>query len=88
LAELRIELEGEYDLSRKAELAALFASIGGDDPLIIDMAKVSYLDSTVLHELLQLRSSHRERQITLAGVNSNVRRILDIVDFERLFQIS
>jgi anti-anti-sigma factor len=89
MAELRIELEGEYDLSRKAELASVFASIdGGDGPLVIDMSKVSYVDSTMLNQLSRLRFRHRDRQITLAGVSLNVRRILDIANFDRLFQIS
>jgi anti-anti-sigma factor len=88
LGERRIELKGEYDLSRKAELASVFASIGGDDPLVIDMANVSYLDSTMLNELSSLRLQHRDRQITLVGVTPNLRRILEIANFERLFQIS
>jgi anti-anti-sigma factor len=88
LEERRIELEGEYDLSRKAELASLFASVDGNDPLVIDMAKVSYLDSTMLNELSLLRLQQRDRQITLAGLSPNLRRILEIANFERLFRIS
>jgi anti-anti-sigma factor len=83
-----IELYGEYDISRKDELSSIFASLKGDDPIVIDMTKVSYVDSTILHELAQLRHRQRDCSITLLGVSSNVKRIFEIVNFDRLFQIS
>jgi anti-anti-sigma factor len=88
MAERRIELDGEYDLSRKEELVSLFASLDGDGSIVIDMANVSYIDSTILHELSILRNHHRDREITLTGANSNVKRILHLVNFERLFGIT
>ncbi len=88
MAERRIELDGEYDLSRKGELIELFASLDGEDSIVFDMTKVSYIDSTILHELSVLRARHADREITLTGANSNVRRILHLVSFERLFGIT
>jgi anti-anti-sigma factor len=86
-AELRVELDGEYDISRRQELMSLFASLDGNDPIVIDMAKVSYIDSTILHELSILRARDHERPITLFGANANVRRILQFVSFDRVFEI-
>jgi anti-anti-sigma factor len=85
--ELRVELDGEYDLSRRQELASLFASLEGESPLVIDMTKVTYIDSTILHELSTLRERDRGRAITLLGSNASVRRILEIVSFDRIFEI-
>jgi anti-anti-sigma factor len=87
MAETRIELDGEYDLSRKEELSSLFAALDGDGPVVIDMARVSYIDSTILKELSTLRLHQPEREITLAGANSNVKRILRLVSFDSLFRI-
>lgn len=88
MAEQCVELSGEYDLSRKAELASLFESLAGDDPVVIDLAKVSYLDSTMLNELSLFRLRNQERQITLRGANENIRRILRLVKFDTLFRVT
>ena len=88
VAEQFVELAGEYDLSRKAEVGALFESLEGNEPLVIDLAKVTYLDSTLLNELSVLRRRNHERQITLRGANANIRRILNLVNFGALFRIA
>ncbi|MGB6517172.1 MAG: STAS domain-containing protein [Candidatus Cybelea sp.] len=88
VAEICVELSGEYDLSRKQELALLFESLEGNDPVVIDLAKVSYLDSTMLNELSIFRSRNPERQITLRGANQNIRRILRLVNFDSLFNVT
>lgn len=83
----RVVLEGEYDLTRKLELAALFSKLDTGGPLVIDLSAVTYLDSTVLRELaeLRLRCPH---SITLVGPSKNIRRILELAQFDRLFPIS
>lgn len=83
-----VSLEGEYDISRKREVTELFDSIHGGGPLVIDMAKVSYLDSTILAALASLRIRLKEQPITLAGANSYVRRLFNIVSFDKLFEIT
>lgn len=62
----RIELIGEYDLSQKAEVAALFGALAPDGPATINMTEVSYVDSSFLHELLKLRK-RLGHPITLLG---------------------
>jgi HptB-dependent secretion and biofilm anti anti-sigma factor len=88
VAEVCVELSGEYDLNRKHELALIFESLEGDDPIVIDLAKVSYLDSTMLNELSILRSRNQARQITLRGASENIRRILRLVNFDTLFNVT
>jgi anti-anti-sigma factor len=83
----RIELNGEYDLSSKEDIASLFRSLRADGPAVIDMVKVTYMDSTVLHELAELHSRFGQHPITLLGVNKNLQRVLHIVNFDRLFEI-
>ena len=81
---LRITLEGEYDLSRKDEIAKVFASVDGQTTVVVDVAKVTYLDSTILRELALLRLKRVDRHITLVGANENLRRLLKIAGFDRI----
>lgn len=84
----RIELEGEYDLSRKEELDSLFATLTTDRPATIDLSRVTYIDSTALHEFARLHVRLKGQPITLSGVSPAVRRILNIVKFDQLFNIA
>lgn len=83
----RIALDGEYDLSRKDEVAELFKTLDGDGALVIDLTNVTYIDSTVLHELAALRLRWADRSITLEGVNQHIRRVFDVVNFDQIFEI-
>ena len=83
-----IKLDGEYDLRRKDEVAGLFGSVDGESSVVIDMTTVTFIDSTFLRELSTLRGRDGVRSITLAGANDHVRRVLKIVNFDELFDIT
>ncbi|HEY6449666.1 MAG TPA: STAS domain-containing protein [Candidatus Cybelea sp.] len=83
-----IKLDGEYDFTRKDELAGLFGSIDGESSVVIDMASVTYMDATFLRELRMLRLRGQARSITLAGANKHIRRVLKIVNFDKLFNLT
>jgi anti-anti-sigma regulatory factor len=85
--ERRIALSGEYDVTRRRELSALFESVGGEEPLAIDLSGVTYLDATALRELSTLRLRNPERPIALLGANANLRRVFALVAFDRVFDI-
>jgi anti-anti-sigma regulatory factor len=59
----RVKLEGEYDLSKMDQVAALFGSLRADGPVIIDLTKVTFIDSTFLHLLAALRLRFKEQSI-------------------------
>jgi anti-anti-sigma factor len=82
-----VRLTGEYDIARREELARLFQSIDGQRPLVIDMSDVSYVDSTFLNELANLRLSDKGRSITISGANEHIARLLKTVSFDQLFKI-
>jgi anti-anti-sigma factor len=79
------ELEGEYDIARRPELAAKFATITNGEPVTIDMTRVSYVDSTFLGELTAMRLRAVERTVTLVGVQPNVARIIALAKLDRFF---
>ncbi|MFY9883158.1 MAG: STAS domain-containing protein, partial [Candidatus Cybelea sp.] len=83
----RIELCGEYDLSTKEEIASLFGSLRAGGPAVIDMTKVTYIDSTFLHELAGLRSRFMPHPITLLGVSEHLERLFHIMNFDHLFEV-
>ena len=87
LAVERVELRGEYDLARKEELAAFLAAVTGTKPVVLDMTRVSYVDSSFLNELSHLRSRLQNSQITLQGVNAQLRRVLSLMRFDSIFDI-
>jgi anti-anti-sigma factor len=82
-----VSLEGEYDLSRRDELAAIFAALDSNAPAIVDMAKVTFVDSSFLYELVVLRSRLKEWGVTLRGVQPPIRRVFHITSFHKLFSI-
>ncbi|HMF27621.1 MAG TPA: STAS domain-containing protein [Candidatus Cybelea sp.] len=82
----RVMLEGEYDLTRKAEIATLFQTLDGDGDLVIDLTNVTYLDSTILDELAALRRRSAQRSITLSGANDHIQRVFRIVGFDQIFK--
>ena len=86
--ERRIVLHGEYDFTRRDEIAYEFGSITSGGPVVIDMTRVQYVDSTFLHALTALHFRFKEWGITLIGASPPIRRILQIMDFERLFEIT
>jgi anti-anti-sigma factor len=82
-----LRLEGEYDLARRGEVSAQFASLDGN-AVCIDFSEVTYIDSTILRELAELRLRDQKRAITLIGVNAHIRHIFDVVNFNELFNIA
>ncbi len=83
-----IKLDGEYDLTRKDEIAALFASIDGESSVVIDMTAVTYMDATFLRELRLLRLRDETRSIMLVGADTHIRRVLKIVNFDEIFDVT
>ena len=82
-----VRLTGDYDLTRKEELATLFAQLADDREVVIDMGDVTYIDSTVLRELAALHGKNPLRAVSLFGVEESIRRILCIVGFDRILNI-
>jgi len=83
-----IRLAGDYDLSRKDEVSTLFNALDGDGAVVIDMTDVTYIDSSILNEFAVLRLRDENRSITLRRVSKSVRRILQIVSFDRIFTLT
>lgn len=88
-----IKLVGRFDFNTHRDFR------GAYEPLIteaeiksvtVDFSGVDYLDSSALGMLLMLRDKFggANKAVELTGVRGNVKQVLDIANFGKLFQIS
>src|SRR5690242_15160870 len=82
-----IVLFGEYDMERRDELALTFRGIEPADELFIDLRDVEYVDSTFLSELGLLRKRYPELAVTLLHPRPHLQRILQLMEFDKIFRI-
>jgi anti-sigma B factor antagonist len=86
-----ITLEGELDLYSTPKLRELLTESMSERhaSIIIDCSSLIYIDSTGLGALVGglKEVSNNEGQLSLAGVNNSVQRILQVTGLERLFAI-
>ena len=59
-----------------------------DGPGVVDMREVRYVDCSVLGELARVARRAGAGNVTLVVASRHVRRILELVEFERLFVIA
>ncbi|HQU80656.1 MAG TPA: STAS domain-containing protein [Azonexus sp.] len=88
-----ILLSGRFDFNTHREFRSAVEPLvtdGGVAAITIDFSSVEYLDSSALGMLLMLRDrmSGAKKVVTLAGVHGNVKQVLDIANFGKLFQIT
>lgn len=88
-----VKLVGRFDFNTHRDFR------GAYEPLIVDaevrsvsvdFSGVDYLDSSALGMLLMLRDKlgGANKEVALTGVRGNVKQVLDIANFSKLFQIS
>ncbi len=85
-----VEFAGEYDLASKEMLQAALAFLEDAKTAVLDFSKVTYIDSTVLTELVllqQKRAGNGLDRPTLVLQNPAIRRLLQIVSMTDLFRI-
>lgn len=90
LATLR--LAGRFDFKAHREFREAVEQLLVQAPgnsVNVDLSEVSYLDSSALGMLLMLRDKAKaaSRDVQLTGVKGNVRQVLDIANFSKLFTI-
>ncbi len=87
-----LEFAGELDLSVSNRFTALVGDLTGDEPrgVIVDLARVGFLDSTMLRELLRAHRALEERgcRFVLADPQSAVARLLQLTGTDEVFTIA
>lgn len=92
-AKALIKLNGRFDFNTHRDFRAAYEPLladAGVRMVTVDFANVDYLDSSALGMLLMLRDKMggADKEVALSGVCGNVKQVLDIANFGKLFQIS
>jgi anti-anti-sigma factor len=88
-----IRLSGRFDFNTHREFRSAYEPLVADAAIrsvTVDFTGVDYLDSSALGMLLMLRDKlgGASKEVLLTGVRGNVKQVLDIANFGKLFQIS
>jgi anti-anti-sigma factor len=87
-----IKLAGRFDFNTHRDFRSAYEALLNDASVrsvTVDFAAVDYLDSSALGMLLMLRDKLGgvNKEVSLSGVSGNVKQVLDIANFGKLFQI-
>ena len=88
-----LRLSGRFDFKAHREFREAVDGVlsqAGARGVQVDLAEVTYLDSSALGMLLMLRDKAKTvgKEVALVGVKGSVRQVLDIANFSKLFSIS
>jgi len=88
-----VKLSGRFDFNTHREFRGAYEPLVADTSVrsvVVDFSGVDYLDSSALGMLLMLRDKlgGANKDVALTGVRGNVKQVLDIANFGKLFQIS
>ncbi|HCF3892133.1 TPA: anti-anti sigma factor HsbA [Pseudomonas aeruginosa] len=89
--ELTIQIQGRFDFGAHQDFRDAYERVAiTPRRYVVDLRNATYLDSSALGMLLLLRdhAGGENAQISLANCSPEVRKILAISNFERLFKIS
>ncbi len=91
-ANVELRLVGELDVGTAGRFRRAFdeAYEQGASTVVVDLAGLTFIDSTGLHELVvaRRRQLNRGEELVLRAPTAQTRRVLTIVGFDRLFTIT
>lgn len=85
-----INIQGRFDFSVQAEFRKAYEQVATASNFILNFASADYMDSSALGMLLLLRdyAGGDTAKIELINCRSEIRNILEISNFQKLFKIS
>ncbi len=88
---LTIKVKGRFDFGKHQEFREAYERKPvRPDSVVVDLKEATYLDSSALGMLLMLRDhmGGEESEVQVVNTSSDVRKILAISNFDKLFDIS
>ncbi|MFK8333098.1 STAS domain-containing protein [Pseudomonas sp. BJa5] len=88
---LTIKVKGRFDFGKHQEFREAYErKASRPDYVVVDLKEATYLDSSALGMLLMLRDhvGGDEAEVRVVNTSSDVRKILAISNFDKLFDIS
>lgn len=87
---LTIRVEGKFDIGQYESFNAAYQPhLRNISKVVVDLDKTTYLDSSALGMLLLLRErmGNNTESVKLINTNPDVRKILEIANFQQLFHM-
>jgi anti-anti-sigma factor len=88
--ELTITIQGRFDFNAHQSFRDAYQLVRGSPTrFVVDLGGATYLDSSALGMLLLLRdhAGSEQSDIRLINCNSDVRKVLQVSNFDQLFSI-
>ena len=84
-----IRISGRFDFSQHVAFREAYRNQGASTEFVVDLRDAEYLDSSALGMLLLLRehAGGDKSRISILGARDDVRRVLEIANFDRLFRL-
>jgi len=85
-----VSLAGDYDAFNNEELRRLLAPARDSADAVIDFTATSYVDSSCLTELANVRRSRQDGGLPVLRLvvpSRNMRKIFEIVGFDQIFPL-
>lgn len=90
LGVLTIKISGRFDFDTHMQMREVTNLVGsGIKKVIVDLSTTDYLDSSALGMLLVMRDKvSNEHSIAIQGARTEVKKILEIANFDKLFNLT
>lgn len=87
--QVTIQINGRFDFNAHQEFRKAYRNERSDAKYLIQMEGTEYIDSSALGMLLLLRehAGNDDADVTITGCREDIRKILNIANFDRLFII-
>lgn len=85
-----VELQGDYDITRRDELDNVLDRYGDADDLAFDLQAVGTLDSSAVRSLVRFQRARKEAgrpPIVLLKPSRSARRFLEAAELQHTFEI-
>ncbi|PCJ33323.1 MAG: anti-anti-sigma factor [Gammaproteobacteria bacterium] len=85
-----IKIQGRFDFGVQAEFRQLYEKEASSSAFVLDFSLTDYMDSSALGMLLLLRdyAGGDNAEVELVQCKPDIRNILEISNFQKLFKIS
>jgi len=85
-----IKIQGRFDFAVQSDFRKAYEEVPGSNSFILDFAATEYMDSSALGMLLLLRdyAGGESAKIELTNCRAEIKNILEISNFQKLFKIS
>ncbi len=80
-----IQVTGRFDFSIHRDFREVCKTVGRSDACVIDLENATYVDSSALGMMLLLRE--QVASVRIVCPNPDVRKILEIANFQKLFEL-